>query len=725
MKSKKLKLVSLLFLAALVSCGKTDKISGGTENNNNPGTSDKVSENNSNTENKSDVAPTAVSLVTKKNYLYVNEEMAITAAFEPAGSSDDYRLTSSSPDVIAVVGRKIQAKAATVKDEEVTITLTTDGGLTASAKFVVYNAIDRATELLNASHAIALTTATGGSIDINSYEDGQDDFTSSYSYNIYNNSSEVFEEIKDGKNEVKQTYYNRAIINNQYVESRRTRTGTTGAFSNVRGYLENRPIVETVTEKNYQYTMDEAKERISNVQLATNYTSGIRGMEGFIIEQFLTETSSFGSSLAKANVTMEESLSDMTDIYTLKYDYTRENSTTRVEEELTMEFDSTGLLIDVHDTLHHYEGEEGKETASYDVTCIQSGGEREDLPEGAFDFSEYFFDDFNVIFHTSMFNYDTTTSDLTYNVGDTAYLLNIDGYVGGSPKTASTYIDPIKVTAVSHPDAVEIINGNRIKFKKLVENLEVTVSSSMKSVQKKVTLHCVAPTTTKIQFGEFMNPTSSSASYSSCSSAHYLPSSWIMGTDREVWVVGEKVQQSPSITVTSSNPEVATVTMVEGSENKFTFHPVKAGKTTIKVVDKTLGEEKALTKEITVFDNSDEGIADLLKESAFVPFNQDMYSDFKFSGTKGTNKGDFFGKFGSGSSAIAIWGSWKIEDGELKVNNYSGAFGEYQYESSEFLLTDIAYSNYAKYGPTNITIKGSSRYAGDIGDGVGTGIVLY
>ena len=251
MKSKKLKLVSLLFLAALVSCGKTDKISGDTENNNNH----KVSENISNTENKTDVAPTAVSLVTKKNYLYVNEEMAITAAFEPAGSSDDYRLTSSAPDIITVVGRKIQAKAATLKDEEVTITLTTDGGLTASAKFVVYNAIDRATELLNASHAVALTSATGGSIDINSYEDGQDDFTSSYSYNIYNNSSEVFEEIKDGKNEVKQTYYNRAIINNQYVESRRTRTGTTGAFSNVRGGLENRPIVETVTEKNYQYTM--------------------------------------------------------------------------------------------------------------------------------------------------------------------------------------------------------------------------------------------------------------------------------------------------------------------------------------------------------------------------------------------------------------------------------------------------------------------------------------
>lgn len=247
----------------------------------------------------------------------------------------------------------------------------------------------------------------------------------------------------------------------------------------------------------------------------------------------------------------------------------------------------------------------------------------------------------------------------------------------------------------------------------------------MKNVQKKVTLHCVPPTTTKIQFGEFMNPTSSFASYSSCSSAHYLPSSWVMGTDREVWVVGEKVQQSPSVTVTSSNPEVATVTMVEGSENKFTFHPVKAGKTTIKVVDKTLGEEKALTKEITIFDNSDEGIADLLKESAFVPFNQDLYSDFKFSGTKGTNKGDFFGKYGSGTSALEIWGSWKVEDGEVKVDDYSGAFGQYNVGNSEFLLTEITYSNYAKYGPTNFVIKESSQNAGEIGDGDGTGVVLY
>ena len=324
-----------------------------------------------------------------------------------------------------------------------------------------------------------------------------------------------------------------------------------------------------------------------------------------------------------------------------------------------------------------------------------------------------------------MFNYDTTTSDLTYNVGDTAYLLNLDGYIGGKPSTASTYIDPIRIKSVSHPDAVEIINGNRIKFNKLVENLEVTISSSMKNVEKKVTLHCVAPTTTKIQFGEFTNPSSSFASYSGVSSAHYLPSSWIVGTDREVWVVGEKVQQSPSVTVTSSNPEVATVTMVEGSENKFTFHPVKAGKTTIKVVDKTLGEEKALTKEITVFDNSDEGIADLLKESPFTSFNGDLYSDFNFSGAKGTNKGDFFGKFGSGTSAIEIWGSWKIEESELKVDTYSGAFGEYKYGDSEFLLTDIAFSNYTKYGPTNIIIKGSSQNAGEIGDGVGTGIVLY
>ena len=114
-----------------------------------------------------------------------------------------------------------------------------------------------------------------------------------------------------------------------------------------------------------------------------------------------------------------------------------------------------------------------------------------------------------------------------------------------------------------------------------------------------------------------------------------------------------------------------------------------------------------------------------MKESAFVPFNQDMYSDFKFSGTKETNKGDFLGKFGSGSSAIAIWGSWKVEDGELKVDSYSGAFGEYQVGATEFLLTDIAFSNYAKYGPTNLIIKGSSQYAGAIGDGVGTGVVLY
>lgn len=102
-----------------------------------------------------------------------------------------------------------------------------------------------------------------------------------------------------------------------------------------------------------------------------------------------------------------------------------------------------------------------------------------------------------------------------------------------------------------------------------------------------------------------------------------------------------------------------------------------------------------------------------------------MYSDFKFSETKGTYKGDFFGKFGSSSNAIAVWGCWKVKDGELKVDNYSGVFGEYQFGATKFILTDIVYSNYAKYGPTNIIIKGSSQYAGEIDEGIGTGIVLY
>ncbi len=719
MKAKKAQILSLLFLAALVGCSNTSDVTSDTGNSSNTAqTTDK-----GNSESKADAKPTSVSINAERNYLYVNEELSLSAAFEPSNTTDDYRLTSSDPDIISVTGRKIKGVSATTDDEEVTITLTTDAGLTATAKFVVYDAINHVTDLLNISHTLALKNATGGSLDIISTEDGLDDYNESISYNIYKNSSEVIDEVQEGTDDSITTIYNRAIIGDSYVESRRKRKGNTGDYTNVNGYLENRSIVDEVTDSYHQYTKEEAEERISNVQICSSTSIGTRGMEGFILDQFLTNVSSFGSSYAKSSITMKENLSAISDIYTLSYDYTKTDSTTRVEEELVLEFDPSGLLIEISDKLNEYEGEDPKLVASYDVNGVQMSGEREDIPEGAFDFSEYFLTDFDVIFHSDMFDY-STTCDTTYNVGDTAWLLTSDYSLPHSPSTATTYIDPIKITAVSDPDAVEIIYGSRIKFKKLVDDLEVTVSSTINKVEKKITLHCVPPATTMIRFGEYTNP-DSFPSYADVTSAHYLPSSWVIGMDREVWVVGEKVQQSPDVTVTSSDPEVATVTMVEGSNNKFTFHPIKAGKTTIKVVDKTLGEEKALTKEITIYDNSDTGIADLLRESAFTPFNSSLYADFDFSGTTGTNCGDFSGKYAYGSGGIDIWGSWIVEEGEVKVTTYSGAFGEVTYGSSVFVLTDVSFTNYSKYGPTNLTIKGSSQSVGEIGDGVGTGIVLY
>ncbi len=717
MKAKKAKILSLFLLLTLAGCQKTSDVTSDKPSDTAKSSDTQTSDSKSDVEKK----PTSVSIKTDRNYLYVNEELSLSASFEPSDSSDDYRLTSSDPDIISVTGRKITGVSATNENEEVTITLTTDGGLTATAKFVVYDVINHVTELLNTSHTLALENATGGSLDITSYEDDQDDFNESISYNIYKNSSEVIEEVTEGTSYVS-TIYNRAIIGDSYIESRRRKNGTSGDYVNVNGYLENRSIVDTVTDKYREYTMEEAKERISNVQICSSTSIGTRGMEGFVLDQFLTNVSSFGSSYAKSAITMEENLSSISNIYTLSYDYTRKDSTTRIEEKLVLEFDSTGLLINVDDALNEYEGEESKLVANYVVSGVQMSGDKEDAPEGSFDFSEYFFDDFDVIFHSDMFDYSSDSSDTIYNVGDTAFLMTYDNYMKHSPSTATTYIDPIKITSVSEPDAVEIIYGNRIKFKKLVADLEVTVQSTIKKVEKKITLHCVPPQTTKIQFGEFLNPDTNFAQYSATSSAHYLPSSWILGTDREVWVVGEKVQQSPDITVTSSNTDVATVSLIEGSSNKFTFHPVKAGKTTIKVVDKTLGEEKALTKEITIYDNSDSGIADLLRESNFTPYNTSLYSDFDFSGTANTNTGDFSGKY---CDSYDIWGSWIVEDGEIKVTTYSGAFGEVTYGSSAFVLTDITFSNYAKYGPTNLTIKGSSQSVGEIGDGSGTGIVLY
>lgn len=725
MKTKKLQIVSVLLLAALVGCGtnkESDKVSNATEAGSNTSETAKDT-----TETPADTNPTSVTLTAKRNYLYVNETIDLVPVFEPAGTSIDYRLTSSDPDLISAVGSQIKGVSATGKDEEVTITITTDNNLTASCKFVVYNVLDKAISLLEASNKVALTSATSGSLDINSYEKDQEDYSESYSYNIYKDRSEVIDEVTDGTKDTVTTIFNRAVIGDHYVESKRTRTGASGTFSDVRGYLENRAIVDTVTEKNYQYTMEEAKQRVADVQIGDySATNPIHGLEGFAMNYFIYDVSSFASSYAKESLRLEESLSDISNIYTLSYDYTRGegSSQVRVEEELTLEFDSTGLLIDLKDALHHYEGEDLEEVASYEIAGVQNGGEREDAPSDAFDFSQYFFKDYNVYFHQSMFNYESTC-ETEYNVGDTAYLLTYDGYIGGSPSTATTYIDPIRVTAVSDPDAVEIIYGNRIKFLKLVENLEVTVTSAMSKIQKKVTLHCLPPKTTTIQIGEFSNPGSSFSSYIGASSSHYLPSSWIMGTDKEVWVVGGKYQETPSITVTSSNPSVATVTMVEDSENKFVFHPVSTGKTTIKIVDSTLGEAKAITKDVTIFDNSDVGIANLFRESTWSAYNKSMYSNFAFTGEKDTTKGDFRGHYDvTDTSYIDIWGSWEVKDGVIQATTYSGAFGEIVYGSPEFVITDIDYSNYQKFGPTWVTVKGSSQYAGDIGEGYGASVIL-
>lgn len=719
MKRKSVKLISLLVLASsMVGCGTN---SGSVNPSSTPADTSAATSNNT-ADEQTTVLPTSVKLVSKKSYLYVNEKVSLSVAFEPSNADDDYSIVSSDPTVISVIGKEITALAATAENETVTITVTTDHGLSSSIDFVVYDVIDRVTTLLTNAHNVALNKAVSGQIHVENTETDQPDESCDYSYNIYKNSSELIENYKSGTSDNVITAFNRAIIGDDYVETKRKKTGS-GDFSDVTGYQEHYDIVNEVTDSRYEYTLAEAQERLANVQIESSSSIGVRGMEGFILTQFIENTSNFASTYCKDSLTLEENLGDgeATDLYTVSYDYTVEDKNYRVSEVLTLEIDNDGLLVDMSDEYIRYEGEEDMtEVVHMSTTGTQVNGERTDAPEGSFDFSQYYYTDFTIDFHKSWQDY-SKASETDYYVGDTAWLNTYFGYseyISCAPSTASTRIDPIEIVSVSDPDAVEIVNGNRLTFKKVASNIKVTVASA--NVSKEITLNCVPPTTTALKIGEW-DGFGSYKYFRDVTSSHYLSSSWLTGTDRTVNVAGGAAQETPDITVTSSDTSVATVTLVEGVTNQFVFHPIKAGKTTITIVDKTLGEAKKLTKEVTVYDNTDIGIASLLRESAFVPYNQSLYSDFKFSGTDGTSKGDFSGKFGN----YDIWGSWKVVDGVVQQTTYSGAFGEITYGSSVFSLTDISYSNFDKYGPIFYTIKATNSSYGDLGEGDGTSIVLY
>ncbi len=282
------------------------------------------------------------------------------------------------------------------------------------------------------------------------------------------------------------------------------------------------------------------------------------------------------------------------------------------EYQLTLSFNNDGALLNAEGTFAAFEsnaGVKGNKNFEYIVTFNQEVGAR---TNSDLDFDKYFFqneEELSIGFSTTKLG---TVEDNIKSL-DTPYFIRVTKNIASKNEN----IDKVKlfnVTNAANKDCsscyelVEEDDATKFTLKKAGSYTLHFKTTKIEDIQ--VNISVIANEITSIAFPEMHLIHSSFNKDNS-----YLPGSTLKGeTPFAIEAGGENATDDISFSI--SGDDSATVTKTETAFS-YKLNTTKASTLSIKATSKTLGESKSITKQVKVYDTTDEGIAAFLGNTAW------------------------------------------------------------------------------------------------------------
>ena len=629
---------------------------------------------------KKEIVATDIEYTLRKTTIGVGEKLEIETRVLPEGADQTVTVTSSNELAVRVDGKTIEGLSVTEEEAPVTITISTPNGITKSIQITVVemgkSALSEIEAVLTKSAEIEKTAVKSGSYSIVK-TDATGEVSESHigNYDIYSDNKVRIHDEEDwygvtitdrsiGLTEDEKTYYDIYQETDEYGEVEIT---------------YDTEILE-VSETGDGYSSIKLEDAKNNLTLPTILDK--RGLSNQIFEEYFNGSGYYSDEEAQKSMTF-----DYADgVYALSA-FGEESWDGSIEKyETTIKVDEEGLVTSFNQTKSlfsaDYDTGEVSDTAD-EVETVEftlEKGAREVAPSDLLTVEDLYLTDYEC--HLSNTYYGTEQVN-EYVLGSTVYLI-VDSY---EPETYYDDIDPIEIVSVSDHSAVENLYRTSFKVVKPIDELEVTVASEHSKIEKTFTISVYQPEVETISLP---------------SEKTTLPLHDLVGATREI-----SVSSSPSGSIADIDVNVvpgtgdADVSLVEGSTNSFTITGTKPGTVTLEVTDKNVGETSKVTREITYFDNSDEGIMEYLSSSS-IYCNK---SDFTITITKdeaNATEGLLTVVYDDGSSTYASTAKIVVSNGEITFSDFVGL------DDDEYLITKLRpydYDSSAKYSRFNLTMQ--------------------
>lgn len=629
---------------------------------------------------KKEIVATDIEYSLRKTTIGVGEKLEIETRVLPEGADQTVSITSSNELAVRVDGKTIEGLSVTEEDAPVTITISTPNGVTKTIEVTVVemgqSALSEIEAVLTKSAEIEKTAVKSGSYSIvKTDETGEVSESQIGNYDIYSdNKVKVYDETVD--------YYGLTITNRSIGLTDDEKTyydiyQETDESGEVEIGYDTEILEVSETDDAYGYIkLEDAK---NNLTLPTILNES--GLSNQIFETYFGKFDYYSTEEAQKTMTF-----DYADgVYTLSASVEDSWGDAMDKIETRIEVDGEGLVTAFNQTMSSYSldydtgvmSEEAEEIETVEFTLEK--GTREVAPNDLLTIEDLYLTDYEC--HLSN-TYSGTEHVDKFVLGSKVYLVE-DSY---EPETYYEDADPIEIISVSDPTAVEDLYSTSFTVVKPIKELEVTVSSLKSKIEKKFTISVYQPNVETISLP---------------SEKTVLPLHDLVGATREI-----SVSSSPTGSIADIDVNVvpgtgeAEVSLVEGSTNRFTITGTKPGTVTLEVMDKNVGEASKKTREITYFDNSDEGIMEYLTSSSLYTTYSGSYSSVDLAFKKVTKT--------TGKVVITyVYDDYDtyVFTGEISVVNGEVILPEtFECDTSG----DVEISNFRVYNP-NTNYKYSSR----------------
>lgn len=508
-----------------------------------------------------------ISLKEKQIFLSINEEYEVNPTYSPMNSIKGFTLTSEDTESVKVEGNKIIGLEETYSPVKVTIT---SGNATFELLVTVVDGenakiIEEVKAKLDTSLSLEPTLAKDGNLTISKLNEQNEETSKKvYDFEVYNDNKTSTIYTDNGF----VNRYTAAIEGNIFVNSIETKNNDGFTFDD----FANKKIGDNSGEMKEENALKQANLPIVGGSLPNGLSKYIKN-NYFNYNKY--DTSGY---FDVANYSKNG------EIYT--FNVTQEDKYNKKIMSATIEFDD-GLIKSFTSTITSYTNYDDKNVnfeffETEKVTATMNKGTKEkstSLP----DFSKLICTNFELKFLNK------GEAKTEFSVGD---VVSID--IKGEPSTYNSEFDPINIKLSSPSVATYNPTKHTLTLKKECNELKITASTF--NVTKEYTLKINALPVQSLSIE---------------SSEMGLANNTISG---KINVNPSKASSDLEYEIISGDKTKVNIVSNPGTTNNapsFKFTATEANKYTLKVTDKLTNV--STTKDITIFEDSDEGIINLIK----------------------------------------------------------------------------------------------------------------